>query len=60
MDELKKLSDRLSQLMADPHPGLITWKTALAKTLIHLAAYCGISPVCVDAAKLAEQPEYKL
>ena len=60
MNELKQLSDRLAVLMADPQPGLITWKIALGKTLLHLAAYCGISPVCTEAHKLSELPEYKL
>jgi hypothetical protein len=58
--ELKTLSDRLSALMADPEPGLISWKFALGRTLLRLAAFCGIDPICAEAHRLSELPEYKL
>lgn len=60
MNELKALSDRLAKLMADPQPGLMTWNVMLGRTLLRLAGYCGIDPVCVDAARLSDLPEYKL
>ena len=33
LGELKILSDRLARLLADPHPGLITWCDAIHRTI---------------------------
>lgn len=58
--ELKQLSDQLAQMMADPHPGLITWRHLLGRTLLRLAAFCGIESVAAEAFRLSEQPEYRI
>lgn len=39
IDELKVLSARLSALLADPHPGLVTWHEAVHKTIDDIAAF---------------------
>jgi len=37
LDELRELSKRLSVLLAEAHPGLITWQLALTGVLEKLA-----------------------
>jgi hypothetical protein len=41
MDKLKILSDRLHGLMADPQPGLFTWREHLSETCLRIADFAG-------------------
>ena len=41
IDTLRVLNDRLGALLADPQPGLATWRNSLSKTLMEMADYAG-------------------
>jgi len=40
LDELKELNQKLTSLLNDSQPGLITWREALAKTLNSISEFC--------------------
>jgi hypothetical protein len=41
LDELRELNRRLTGLLDDPHPGLVTWMMMLSETLMKMADYAG-------------------
>ena len=52
LDDLRRLARRLDGLLADPHPGLFTWREALGDTLLDMADYAGYGMIS-EAAKRA-------
>jgi hypothetical protein len=49
---LKRLNQQLAGLLEDYHPGLITWRLALANVLLNMAQFSG-DPGTIDAASAA-------
>jgi len=41
LDDLRRLARKLDGLLADPHPGLFTWREALGNTLLDISDYAG-------------------
>ncbi len=46
-DELERKVDKLKSLLADRHPGLITWMIALERAIDEVTACAGwVCPIC--------------
>jgi hypothetical protein len=41
INELKQLNQRLTAMLADPHPGISTWRQVLSGLLMEMADYAG-------------------
>jgi len=44
LDALRERARVLSVMLADPHPGLVSWKLALASVIYDIAAFVGLEP----------------
>ncbi len=42
INELKQLNQQLESLLANPQPGLFTWREALNKLLMQMTEYAGL------------------
>jgi hypothetical protein len=43
LKELKEWNDKLTSLLNDPHPGLVTWKIQLADILTEIAKFAPVN-----------------
>jgi hypothetical protein len=41
IDRLRELHRKLGVLLADPEPGLLSWRACLSETLLEMAAFAG-------------------
>lgn len=55
MEELKRLNEILTNMLADPQPGLTTWKAMLGQVLLEMADYAGYGLI----SEMVKQPGFK-